>query len=46
VLEVEDRSASRELPFSYRGDLGSLGASVRRERAIRLRNRIWDLMRE
>lgn len=46
VLEVEDGSANRELPFSYRGDLGTLGVSVRRERAIRLRNRIWDLMRE
>src|SRR5262249_20544202 len=46
VLEVEDGSASRELPFSYRGDLGSLGASVRRERAVNLRNWIGDLMRE
>lgn len=46
VIEVEDGSASRELPFAFRGDLGQLGVSVRRERAIVLRNRIWDLMRE
>lgn len=45
VLEVDCGQEVRELPFAYRGDMGQLGASVREERSVALRDRIDRLPR-
>jgi hypothetical protein len=43
VLEFQTKKGMCEYPFAYRNDMGNLGASVREQRAMALRDRISAL---